>query len=133
MSHPNLQVTKISCSSFHLATDRLKLTAPDTLADTSVPDEGVTSQEASAAQLAVSDFCSSLIREAAGTGIFLSEDLTNDDRDEISSSTASATVSGRKRAVSSAAAGNNHQKRVKARRGQGNGSQVNGHGTTLDF
>lgn len=113
MSHPKLHLSRITCASFHLATDRLKLAAPDTLADTSFSDEGAPSQDASAAQLAVSEFYLSLVRQAAGTGMFLSEDLANDNRDDTPSSTTSAKAGRRKRAVSNAAAGNNIQKKAK--------------------
>ncbi|KAI8941762.1 hypothetical protein NX059_002965 [Plenodomus lindquistii] len=131
MSHPKVQVSKISCSSFHLGTERLKLVAPDTLADTSFSDEGAASQDASAGQLAVQEFYSSLVQQAAGSGIFLPDDLANGGRDDTPSSTASAKAGRRKRAVSSAAVANNNQKKAKGK-GKENGSRVNGDDSMVD-
>ncbi|KAF1938691.1 hypothetical protein EJ02DRAFT_17587 [Clathrospora elynae] len=124
ISHPKAQISRIACNSFHLGTERLKLVAPDTLADTSFSDEGA-SQDASAGQLAVQDFYTSLIQEAAGSGRFLPEDLANDRRDETPSSTASAKAGRRKRAISNAAVGNDNKKKTKAK-GKENGKRVNG-------
>ncbi|KAJ4311439.1 hypothetical protein N0V94_007952 [Neodidymelliopsis sp. IMI 364377] len=115
VSHPNVQISRISCNSFHLGTERLKLAAPDTLADTSFSDEGGASQDASAGQLAVEEFLTSLIREAAGSGKFLPEDLTTSLRDGTPSSTASTKPDRRKRAVSGAAAVNGNKKRPKSK------------------
>lgn len=119
MAHPKVQISKISCSSFHLSTERLKLVAPDPLADASFSDEAGASQDASAGQLAVQDFYSSLVQEAAGSGIFLPEDLANGARDDTPSTTAGAKA-GRKRAASSAAVAKNNQKKAKGR-GKENG------------
>lgn len=113
--HPKVQISRISCNSFHLGTERLKLAAPDTLADTSFSDEGGASQEASAGQLAVEEFLTSLVREAAGSGKLLPEDLTTGLRDGTPSSTASTMTGRRKRAVSGAAATNGEQKRSKGK------------------
>lgn len=113
--HSKAQVSRISCNSFHLGTERLKLAAPDTLADTSFSDEGGASQDASAGQLAVEEFLTSLIREAAGTGKFIPDDLTTSLRDGTPSSTASTKAVRRKRAVSSVAATNGDKKRTKAK------------------
>jgi hypothetical protein len=115
VSHPKVQISRISCNSFHLGTERLKLAAPDTLADTSFSDEGGASQDASAGQLAVEEFLTSLIREAAGSGKFLPEDLTTSLRDDTPSSTASTKPDRRKRAVSGAAAVNGNKKRPKSK------------------
>ncbi|CCT61112.1 hypothetical protein IAQ61_000599 [Plenodomus lingam] len=131
ISHPKVQISKISCSSFHLSTERLKLVAPDTLADTSFSEEGGASQDASAGQLAVQEFYLSLVQEAAGSGIFLPEDLASGRRDDTPSSTASATVGRRKRAVSSAASPNNNQKKAKGR-GKENGTRLDGEISTGD-
>ncbi|KAF2127778.1 hypothetical protein P153DRAFT_294599 [Dothidotthia symphoricarpi CBS 119687] len=122
ISHPKVLISRISCNSFHLGTERLKLTAPDTLADTSFSDEGGASQDASAGQLAVQDFFTSLIREAAGSGKFLPENLASVD---TPSSTASARTARRKRAVSGAAVGNGNNKRNKAKN-QENGPMSDG-------
>ncbi|KAF2629156.1 hypothetical protein BU25DRAFT_27598 [Macroventuria anomochaeta] len=115
ISHSKVQISRISCNSFHLGTERLKLAAPDTLADTSFSDEGGASQDASAGQLAVEEFLTSLLREAAGSGKFLPEDLTVSLRDGTPSSTASTRTGRRKRAVSGAAATNSNQKRTRAK------------------
>ncbi|RMZ71897.1 CENP-A-nucleosome distal centromere subunit CENP-L [Pyrenophora seminiperda CCB06] len=112
-SHPNVQISRISCNSFHLGTERLKIVAPDTLADTSFSDQGGASQDASAGQLAVHDLYTSLVREATGSGKFLPEELANDQREDTPSSR-------RKRAISNAATGNGNSKKSKAR-GKENG------------
>ncbi|KAF2849797.1 hypothetical protein T440DRAFT_125887 [Plenodomus tracheiphilus IPT5] len=124
ISHPQVHISKISCSSFHLGTERLKLVAPDTLADNSFSDEAGASQDSSASQLAVQEFYSSLVQEAAGSGIFLPEELTNGIRDDTPSSTASAKAGRRKRAISSAAIANDNQKKAKGR-GKENGTHMN--------
>lgn len=76
LAHPKTTVSRISCNSFHLGTDRLKLAAPDTLAETSYSQSSTSgpSQDASADQLAADDFITSLVREAAGSGKFLPDD-----------------------------------------------------------
>lgn len=115
LSHPKAQISRISCNSFHLGTERLKLAAPDTLADASFSDGSGATQDASAGQLAVEEFLTSLIREAAGSGKFLPENLTTSLRDSPPLSTASAKNGTRKRAVSSVAATNGNKKRTKAK------------------
>ncbi|CAA9960619.1 CENP-L domain containing protein [Pyrenophora teres f. maculata] len=120
-SHPNVQISRISCNSFSLGTERLKLIAPDTLADMSFSDEGGASQDASAGQLAVHELYTSLVREATGSGQFLSEELAKDHREDTPSSR-------RKRAISNAATGNGNNKKTKAR-GKENGKFSNGAGT----
>ncbi|KAH7371159.1 kinetochore complex Sim4 subunit Fta1-domain-containing protein [Pyrenochaeta sp. MPI-SDFR-AT-0127] len=120
LSHSKAHISRISCNSFHLGTERLKLSAPDTLADTSFPDEGGASQDASAGQLAVQEFYKSLVREATGTGKFLPEDLAHHRREQTPSSTSSANAGRRKRAISSATAGNDNKRKTKAR-GKENG------------
>ncbi|KAF9693311.1 hypothetical protein EKO04_008927 [Ascochyta lentis] len=115
VSHPKVQISRISCNSFHLGTERLKLAAPDTLADTSFSDEGGASQDASAGQLAVEEFLTSLTREAAGSGKFLPEELSTGLLDSASSSTASTKAGRRKRTVSTATAMNGNKKRSKAK------------------
>ena len=122
VSHPKAQISRISCNSFHLGTERMKLAAPDTLADTSFSDEGGASQDASAGQLAVQDFITSLIREAAGSGKYLSEDLTASFSDDTPSSSAIAKAGRKKRAVSSAAT-NDNKKRSRVK-GKKNGDTV---------
>lgn len=114
--HPKTQIARISCNSFHLGVERLKLAAPDTLADTSFSERSGASQDASASQLAVEEFLTSLIREAAGSGKFLPDDLTTSLRDGTPSSTSSSKVVRRKRAVSGAAPTNGAKKRSKARK-----------------
>jgi hypothetical protein len=130
MSRNKVHISRISCNSFHLGTERLKLIAPDTLADTSFSDEGGASQDASAGQLAVQDFYKSLVQEAAGNGKFLPEDITKGLREETPSSTASARASRRKRAISNAAVGNDNKK-TKAK-GKDNGKRVNERDDMMD-
>ncbi|KAF2245777.1 hypothetical protein BU26DRAFT_607954 [Trematosphaeria pertusa] len=122
MSHPKVHISRISCGSFVLGTDRLKLVAPDTLSDASFSEESNT-PEASAGQLAIQDFFTALVREATGTGKFLPEDSASGIRSSTPSSTASNRAGRRKRAVSNTAAGNGHAKRSKAR-GKENGSRA---------
>jgi hypothetical protein len=114
LSHPQVHVSRISCASFHIGTERLKLSAPDILPDTS-SDEGAASQDASAGQLAVHEFYASLVREAAGDGKFVPDELAAGRPDATPSSTANAKGGRRKRAVSSAAAGSEDPKRSKAK------------------
>ncbi|CAG5153197.1 uncharacterized protein ALTATR162_LOCUS3075 [Alternaria atra] len=124
ISHPKVHISRISCNSFHLGTERLKLVAPDPLADTSFSDEGGTSQDASASELAVQELYTSLVREAAGSGKFLPEDMAKASREETLSPTASAQAGRRKRAISTAAVDSNNKK-TKGR-GKQNGQKVNG-------
>jgi hypothetical protein len=132
MLHKKAHISRISCNSFHLGTERLKLTAPDPLADAAFSDDVGASQDVSAGQLAVQDFYASLVREAAGSGKFLPEDLTMDQRDGTPSSTTSTKASRRKRAISNAAVGNANQKKPKAR-GKENGRAINGDSNTADI
>lgn len=118
LSHPKVQVSRISCGSLSLGTDRLKLVAPETSNDSSFEESSA--PEASAGQLAVHDFYTSLVREATGTGKFLPEEPATDMRSSTPSSIASHRVGRRKRAISSTAAGNGNTKRSKAR-GKENG------------
>ncbi|KAF1949708.1 hypothetical protein CC80DRAFT_497280 [Byssothecium circinans] len=120
LSHPKVQISRISCGSFSLGTDRLKLVAPDTSSDASI-DESI-NPEPSASQQAVHEFYTSLVREATGTGKFLSEDLAGATRSSTPSSTTSNNRGRRKRAVSTTAAGNAAAKRSKAR-GKENGQE----------
>jgi hypothetical protein len=122
--HPKVHISRISCNSFHLGTERLKLVAPDTLADTSFSDEGGASQDASAGQLAVHELYTSLVSEAAGNGKFLPEGLTKSLREDTPSSVASVRAGRRKRAISNAAIGNDNKK-SKAR-GKENGQRIIG-------
>lgn len=124
IANSNVQVSRISCNSFNLTTERLRLAAPDTLPDTSFSDEGGASQDASAAQLAVHEFYASLVKEAAGSGNFLSAGSTNQQRGSTPSSITSGRGERRKRAVSSAALGNEVKKKAKGR------GKENGAGTT---
>ncbi|KAL5430150.1 hypothetical protein PMIN07_010254 [Paraphaeosphaeria minitans] len=112
ISHPKVHISRISCASLVLATDRLKLMAPD-IADSSIVDSDT--PQASAGELAVQDFYASLVKEAAGTGKFLSEHLTVDRRSSTPSSPTSASASRRKRAVSNVPAASRNTKRSRAR------------------
>ncbi|KAL1607957.1 hypothetical protein SLS60_002896 [Paraconiothyrium brasiliense] len=109
--HPKVQVSRISCASFVLATDRLKLMAPD-VADVSIADSDA--PEGSAGELAIQELYGSLVKEATGTGKFQSEDLTVTRRSSTPLSE-SASASRRKRAVSNVTAGSRNTKRSKAR------------------
>jgi len=132
ISHPKVQISRITCNSFHLGTERLKLVAPDPLADTSFSDEGSASQDASASELAVQELYTSLVREAAGSGKFLPEELTSESREETPSSIASAKAGRRKRAISSTAVSDGNNKKTKGR-GKENNRKLNGNAGTADI
>jgi hypothetical protein len=125
LSHAKAQISRVSCHSFHLGTERLKLSAPDPLEDNSMSDEVGASQDISAGQLAVQDFYASLVREATGTGKFLPEEFATEQRDDTPSSTTSAQSVRRKRAASSAATTSAYTKKAKSK-GKEIGSRVNG-------
>jgi hypothetical protein len=129
ISHPKVHISRISCNSFHLGTERLKLVAPDTLADTSFSDAEGASQDASAGQLAVQELYTSLVREATGSGKFLPEDW-NDARTGTPFSTASGRSETRKRTISNAAVGD----KIKKKKGKGkeNGRRVHGSDDSMD-
>jgi hypothetical protein len=129
MSHPKTHISRISCNSFHLGTERLKLSAPDPLADNSFSDNVGASQDLSAGQHAVQDFYASLVREAAGSGKFLSEDVSDDQRDGTPSSTASTLR--KRRATSNATALDAYRKKVKPR-GKENGKTVHADASMAD-
>ncbi|KAJ4287737.1 hypothetical protein N0V90_012441 [Kalmusia sp. IMI 367209] len=122
ISHPKVQVSRISCATFTLGTDRLKLMAPDILDTSSLEDSSM--PDASGSQLAIEEFYASLVREATGTGKFLPDDLTADRRSSTPSSTTSTRVGRRKRAVSSATAGARNTKRSKAREKENSRSEL---------
>ncbi|KNG49928.1 siroheme synthase [Stemphylium lycopersici] len=128
ISHPNVQLSRVSCNSFHLGTERLKVVAPEPLPDTSLSDDVAPSQDSSAAQLAVQELYTSLVREATGTGRFLPDDVTNDLSEGTPSSTASFRAARRKRAISSAAPSGGNNKKTKAK-GKENNTKVNGDST----
>ncbi|KAI4630982.1 hypothetical protein J4E83_002508 [Alternaria metachromatica] len=132
ISHPKVQISRITCNSFHLGTERLKLVAPDPLADTSFSDEGGASQDASASELAVQELYVSLVREAAGSGKFLPEELTSESREETPSSIASAKAGRRKRAISSTAITDSNNKKTKGR-GKENNRKLNGNAGIADM
>jgi hypothetical protein len=96
LAHPNVQISRIQCASLSLSADRLKLVAPDVSNDVSM-DESSSAPEASAAQLAVHDFYTALVREATGTGQFM-------------------TVGGKKRSVSTAGGGSSKRAKSVIRR-----------------
>jgi hypothetical protein len=132
MSHAKAHISRITCSSFHLGTERLKLAAPDPLPDNSVSDDVGPSQDISAGQHAVEEFYASLVREAAGSGKFLPEDLVRVSRDGTPSSTTSAKAGRKKRAISNAAAMDNNRKKAKGK-GKENGRAVNGDDSMMDI
>lgn len=130
LANSKAHISRITCGSFTLGTERLRLSAPDPLGDTSFSDEGGPSQDVSAGQQAVEDFYTSLVREATGSGKFLPEDLVMGQRGDTPSSTASNRAGRRKRATSNVAVGNN-QKKAKAR-GKENGRRANEDGSMVD-
>jgi hypothetical protein len=125
ISHAKAHIARISCNSFHLGTERLKLVAPEPLTDASFNEDGGASQDLSASQHAVEEFYTSLVKEAAGSGNFLPENLAQDSRNSTPSSTTSARVGRRKRGISNAAVGNVNAKKAKSK-GKENGARVNG-------
>jgi hypothetical protein len=131
LSHAKAHISRMSCTSFHLGTERLKLAAPDPLQDTSVSEDVGASQDVSAGQRAVQEFYTSLVREAVGSGKFMPEGLAHNTRDGTPSSTTSAKAVRRKRAISNAATGNANQKKLKAR-GKENGKAAKGGRNTAD-
>lgn len=132
ITHPKAHISRISCNSFHLGTERLKLTAPDPLLDNSMSDDVGASQDVSAGQQAVEDLYTALVREAAGSGKFMSENLAPSQRDGTPSSTASARAGRKKRAISNAASSNAHLKKAKGRVKE-NGKAVNGNDSITDI
>jgi hypothetical protein len=130
MSHPKAHISRISCTSFHLGTERLKLVAPAPLDEDSFSNEGAASQDMSAGQHAVQDFYAALVREAAGSGKFLPDDLAFG-RDDTPSSTSSAPVGRKKRAISNASAVSGYRKKAKSR-GKENGKTTNGDQSMVD-
>lgn len=126
ITHPKVQISRISCNSFSLGTERLKLSAPEPLQDTSFSDEGPASQDVSAGQLAVEELYTSLVREATGSGKFSSEEGANSRATTPSSSKAGR----RKRAISNAAVAND-KKKAKAK-GKENGVRGNGDQVMVD-
>lgn len=110
INNPKVQITRISCASFVLGTDRLKLMAPDIL-DVSIADSDT--PERSASEQAVQDFYASLVKEASGTGMFSADDAMASKRSSTPSSAASAKAERRKRAVSNVNAGTRTTKRSK--------------------
>jgi hypothetical protein len=122
-SHPKAHISRISCASFHLGTERLKLVAPEPLDENSFSDDAAAAQDMSAGQHAVQDFYAALVRQAAGSGKFLPDDLAFG-RDDTPSSTSSAPTGRKKRAISNASAVSGYRK--KANRGKENGKTTNG-------
>jgi hypothetical protein len=120
LSHPKVQISKITCGAFTLATDRLKLQVPD-ISDTSTTEDEA--PDLSPSQAAAEEFYAALVREATGTGKFLPQELAHVRASSTPSSDGNARVAGgrgRKRAVSTTASVNNNSKRSRAR-GKENG------------
>jgi len=114
MANPKVQVSRVSCGSFTLATDRIKISLQNDLADTSTLD-GSSISDVGPGQLVVKDLYSALVREATPIGKFLIDDAALSGRSSTPSSIASARVGRRKRAVSSTAANTRNTKRSKVR------------------
>jgi hypothetical protein len=123
LSHPKVQISRISCHSFQLSTDRIRLGPPDIAGDMSLSQDDDAPEE-SASQLAMEDFYISLVREATGTSKFLPEGIAEATRTSTPSSVRSAKIVRRKRAVSNAASQNVTPKRAKAH-GKENGRRRN--------
>ncbi|ORY10059.1 kinetochore complex Sim4 subunit Fta1-domain-containing protein [Clohesyomyces aquaticus] len=114
LSNPKVYISRIQCGAFVLQTDRLKLMLPEGLSDVSF-DEDSSAVESSAAQLAVQEIYSSLIREATGTGKFLPESIVEELRSSTPSSVGSGRRGRRKRAVSTTASSSAATKRPRGR------------------
>ncbi|KAL5116170.1 hypothetical protein ACEQ8H_005946 [Pleosporales sp. CAS-2024a] len=125
VSHPGVRVSSIACSSFQLRSERLKLAAPDPLADDSVSDEAGPSQDVSAAQHAVAALYASLVRQAAGSGNFLPEESGRAAREGTTSSTGSGRAGSKKRAISNAAATDANRKKAKGKSKEGTAPNAN--------
>ncbi|KAF2122270.1 kinetochore complex Sim4 subunit Fta1-domain-containing protein [Lophiotrema nucula] len=110
LSHPKVSISKIQCHSFVIQSDKIKITAPEALSETSFSDASQV-PDSSAGQLAVQELYASLVKEATGSGKFLHESMLGESRDSTPSSTGSGVRRGRKRAVSTTAAGNAKTKR----------------------
>ncbi|KAF2787358.1 hypothetical protein K505DRAFT_343016 [Melanomma pulvis-pyrius CBS 109.77] len=123
LSHPKIHISRISCQSFQLSTDRIRLGPPDISGDISFSQEEE-APEGSASQLAMEEFYASLIREATGTGKFLPENLADEGKSSTPSSNKSAKGGRRKRAISNTATPSARPKRPKAR-GKENGRRRN--------
>jgi len=132
LSHAKAHISRITCNSFHLGTERLKLTAPDPLADDSVSEDVGPSQDISPGQHAVEEFYASLVREATGSGLFLPEDPRQNQRDDTPSSTTSARAVRKKRAISNPAAVDPYRKKAKGK-GKENGRAVNASDSRADI
>jgi hypothetical protein len=77
----NIHVSKIGCGAFNISTDgKLKLFAPAPIA-TDGSEYGNTTAEDSAAELAMRDLYTSLIREATRQGPYSTEDVAMQDAD----------------------------------------------------
>jgi hypothetical protein len=113
--HPQVVLSKISCASFTLSTDRLRLGVPESSDVSFISDAD--SPDSSPSQLALQDFYVSLVKEATGTGRFLPDDIANNrTASSTPSSEGNARIGGaRKRAVSTTAPTNAQAKRSKAR------------------
>ncbi|KAF2649030.1 hypothetical protein K491DRAFT_698445 [Lophiostoma macrostomum CBS 122681] len=121
LSHPKVQISKVTCGAFTLATDRLKLLVPD-ISDTSTTEDNDI-PDLSPSQAAAEEFYTALVREATGTGKFLAQELAPVRASSPPSSDGNAALPegrGRKRAVSTTGSVNNNSKRSRAR-GKENG------------
>jgi hypothetical protein len=126
LSDNRVHFTRITCASFGLTTDRVKLSVPQA-ADVSFIDDR-DSPSLSPSQLALHDFYTSLIREATGTGKFLSGYANLERASSTPSSDGNTGLQGasRKRAVSATSTANAQAKRSKPR------GRESGEGDTAD-
>lgn len=122
--HPKVHLSRITCASFVLGSDRLKLMAPD-ITDASVASSDI--PEGSGGELAVRDFYVSLVKEASATAKFLKADLTGHPSSSTPSPAMTPRAERRKRAVSNVDAGSGTTKRSKPRaKDAGMQSHMNG-------
>ena len=108
--HPKVHVARITCASFVLGSDRLKLMAPDII-DASSASSHV--HDRSGSELAVQEFYVSLVREATASAKVLLDDLSDSSPSSAPSSVTSLRIGRRKRAVSTASVDTHALKRSK--------------------
>lgn len=115
LSDSRVHFTRITCASFGLSTDRVKLSVPQAADVSFIEDRDTPSLSPS--QLALHDFYLSLIREASGTGKFLPGHASLERASSTPSSDGNNGPHGarRKRAVSVASTSNAQAKRSKPR------------------
>jgi hypothetical protein len=131
LSDHRVHFSRITCASFGLTTDRVKLFVPQAAGVSFIEDRD--SPSLSPSQLALHDFYVALIREASGTGRFLSGHTALERASSTPPSDGNLGSQGarRKRAVSTTSASNAQAKRSKPR-GKGNSSQTEDEAVDVD-